>query len=450
MATAHAGGGTSAAAGVQVLELKPLKEQLDVLSAKGRMREALAVCEALDGEAQDAGITDRLRVALGVHLCEGVRPLCHARLRCPPAPSVATTARASRMEWRASAHDVSQTCGDVVQGDLDQGLSEIASASRIYPLAMLQYFPSLLPDPKAALATMDKSHMSRRTRSLLGLAPAPDGAAMPWAHQLQRGGGRGDYRSGGGALEGPARGSADALADLAAQAEADAATALAESVVMADSSADASPALVLPYLVTFRSRMLSRVAPAADKQVRDTSRPARTACGRSRHDSQLMCWYACLATEAIRCFCQYRGACHPVQAGTAHSREVVDMALLLGWLQGAEHAALLGMLRQPNAVPLVQGCAALQRAGLYLELVRCCAPRLYVPALWLVGTRSRALPLSRALPAAGAPTSRCVVKGWLVSIMFSIASRQCGLDPGGQRMGGMLLEHACLTVWAYR
>lgn len=61
---------------MQVLELKPLQEQLDVLVAKGRIREALAVCEALDGEAQDPGIKDRLRVALGVHLCDEVRAAC--------------------------------------------------------------------------------------------------------------------------------------------------------------------------------------------------------------------------------------------------------------------------------------------------------------------------------------------------------------------------------------
>lgn len=64
------------------------------------------------------------------------------------------------------------------------------------------------------------------------------------------------------------------------------------------------------------------------------------------------------------------GAGCAVQVGATRAREVVDMALLLGWLQGAEHAALLGMLRQPNAVPLSQGRTALQRAGLYLELVR--------------------------------------------------------------------------------
>lgn len=70
-------------AAVQVLELKPLQEQLDVLVAKGRTREALAVCEALDGEAQDPGIKDRLRVALGVHLCDEVR------VACSPPPSIA-------------------------------------------------------------------------------------------------------------------------------------------------------------------------------------------------------------------------------------------------------------------------------------------------------------------------------------------------------------------------
>lgn len=79
------------------------------------------------------------------------------------------------------------------------------------------------------------------------------------------------------------------------------------------------------------------------------------------------------------------------------------MALLLGWLQGAEHAALLGMLRQPNAVPLVQGRAALQRAGLYLELVRCCcADHLPLPTSLLFGTCLHTVP-----PAAAPPGSVC-------------------------------------------
>lgn len=59
-----------------------------------------------------------------------------------------------------------------------------------------------------------------------------------------------------------------------------------------------------------------------------------------------------------------------MQADSRHARQTVDMALLLGWLQGQEHAALLAMLRQPNAVPLAQGRSALRGAGLYLELVR--------------------------------------------------------------------------------
>lgn len=144
-----------------------------------------------------------------------------------------------------------------MQGDLDQGLSEIASASRIYPLAMLQYFPSLLPDPKAALATMDKTHMSRGTRVLLGIAPraapTPD-AARNSAHGQAVGG------AGGGLA----------------------------------SSQNAAPSLVLPYLVTFRSRMLSRAGSDSEKEVRRYSRPGHLC---SRIGQQHRRGKACL-TEA--------------------------------------------------------------------------------------------------------------------------------------------------------
>jgi hypothetical protein len=51
-------------------------------------------------------------------------------------------------------------------------------------------------------------------------------------------------------------------------------------------------------------------------------------------------------------------------------KAVVDMALLLGWLQVADYGALLRMLKQPHSVPLAHGRLALSRAGLYLELVR--------------------------------------------------------------------------------
>eukprot|EP00892_Ulva_mutabilis_P012193 jgi/Ulvmu1/9346/UM050_0098.1 len=281
---------------VQVLELRPLKEQLDVLVAKGRIREALAVCEALDGEAQDPGILDRLRVALGVQLCD--------------------------------------------EGDLDQGLSEIASASRTYPLAMLQYFPTLLPDPKAALASMDRSHMSSRTRTLLGLSAATDPSprwpqppaaisAKPRSRMGESAASMGDpsaahIRHGSGA-DGAADAYAAAMDSAQLPVEPGSAWAAGAAVqpverpsAAAAAAAGNNPALALPYLVTFRSRMLSRTAE---------------------------------------------------EAAGPHARQIVDMALLLGWLQGAEHAALLAMLRQPNAVPLVQGRAALRAAGMYLELI---------------------------------------------------------------------------------
>lgn len=50
--------------------------------------------------------------------------------------------------------------------------------------------------------------------------------------------------------------------------------------------------------------------------------------------------------------------------------EIVDMALLQGWLQVADYGALLGLLTQPNSVPLSDGREALATEGLYVELVR--------------------------------------------------------------------------------
>jgi hypothetical protein len=65
---------------------------------------------------------------------------------------------------------------------------------------------------------------------------------------------------------------------------------------------------------------------------------------------------------------------HPSQAlhsqADADAREIVDMALLLGWLQVEDYGALIGLLTQPNAVPLPAGRAALSAQGMYLELVR--------------------------------------------------------------------------------
>lgn len=58
-----------------------------------------------------------------------------------------------------------------------------------------------------------------------------------------------------------------------------------------------------------------------------------------------------------------------LQEGEPAAREVVDMALLLGWLQVEDYGALLGLLTQRNAVPLPAGRAALSGKGLYLELV---------------------------------------------------------------------------------
>lgn len=65
-----------------------------------------------------------------------------------------------------------------MQGDLDIGLLEIASASKMYPLAILQYFPTLISNPEATLATMARKHMSAATRELLGFG-LPPGTPRP-------------------------------------------------------------------------------------------------------------------------------------------------------------------------------------------------------------------------------------------------------------------------------
>ena len=61
---------------------------------------------------------------------------------------------------------------------MDVGLLEIASASKMYPLAILQYFPTLISNPEATLATMARKHMSAATRELLGFA-LPPGTPRP-------------------------------------------------------------------------------------------------------------------------------------------------------------------------------------------------------------------------------------------------------------------------------
>lgn len=164
-----------------------------------------------------------------------------------------------------------------LQGDLDQGLSEIASASRTYPLAMLQYFPTLLPDPKAALATMDKSHMSARTRALLGLV-TPRDPSPRWQHprlpepvQLH------ERSAGPDAADGASM--PQVATERARAAPGTTRPRLRDPV-------DTPPALAIPYLVTFRSRMLSRTTDEVRGTLTLDTRPSLAAamrlctCGR--------------------------------------------------------------------------------------------------------------------------------------------------------------------------
>jgi hypothetical protein len=69
-----------------------------------------------------------------------------------------------------------------MQGDLDRGFLQMASASQMYPLAILQYFPSLISNPEATLATMARKHMSAATRELLGFS-LPAGVPRPVPYQ---------------------------------------------------------------------------------------------------------------------------------------------------------------------------------------------------------------------------------------------------------------------------
>lgn len=59
---------------MQVMALHSLEDQIDALVDMGKIREALALCEACGSAGKD--FTDALRVALGVHLCDTVR-CCH-------------------------------------------------------------------------------------------------------------------------------------------------------------------------------------------------------------------------------------------------------------------------------------------------------------------------------------------------------------------------------------
>lgn len=68
---------------LQVMRLLSLQQQVDALVELSKIREALLLCEANGAAA--AHLTDGLRVALGVQLCDTVRALhACAACMCPP------------------------------------------------------------------------------------------------------------------------------------------------------------------------------------------------------------------------------------------------------------------------------------------------------------------------------------------------------------------------------
>jgi hypothetical protein len=54
------------------MKLLLLEDQIEALVEMGKIREALALCGSTGSAGAD--FTDALRVALGVQLCDGVRP----------------------------------------------------------------------------------------------------------------------------------------------------------------------------------------------------------------------------------------------------------------------------------------------------------------------------------------------------------------------------------------
>jgi hypothetical protein len=176
-------------------------------------------------------------------------------LQQPQAPTLPARVKIHAHHGKAGLNPSLST----MQGDMDQGLLEMASARGCNPLALLQFFPSLLRHPADAVALLP-AHQRSRARDHGPVATPPDVATA------------------------------------------------------------------LPYLVTFRSRLASRVGDSADAEEDEVAGGARSA---------------------------------------------VDYALMLAWLQVGDYGALLALFKQGNAIGLQPGVLALRGAGAYRELVRC-------------------------------------------------------------------------------
>jgi Na+-transporting methylmalonyl-CoA/oxaloacetate decarboxylase gamma subunit len=207
---------------------------------------------------------------------------------------------------------------------MDEGLSEIASAAQLHPLALLQFFPSLLEDPVAAMESLPAKHRRHITHSASpeahDKAATDDVTALDDLSVLDTGVPRHEGKQ-------TTKGQPDESVDPRQ----------GQDAVSTGAEANEPPlTLILPYLVTYHSRLLAR---ASNIEAAKGSANVEEAESTAEEETRV--------------------------------RQIIDLALLQAWLQLQEYGALLTLLRQPHAVPLEAGAAALRRAGVYKEEVCC-------------------------------------------------------------------------------
>ena len=225
----------------------------------------------------------------------------------------------------------------MVQGEWDEGLLQIASSRGAHPATLLQFFPSLLPHPGAALAALPPSHRSARAVSADGGGAHGTSAAQgPFAAQGS------EQASGAEPRDGSASGGTQQGA-------------AAPSRQTPGAPASPSVAAVIPYLITLRSRLMAQGS--RDSSTHATTDSASTARGPTSTPSAPAA--AAAASDRQR-----------FTSGGSETREMIDLALVRGWLQVHDYGALLRLLQQPNHLPLEEGAETLHAAGAYRELVR--------------------------------------------------------------------------------
>ena len=231
-----------------------------------------------------------------------------------------------------------------MQGEWDEGLLEIASSRSAHPVALLQFFPTLLQDADAAAATLPASQRSKFAVN----AEAMDSSGLAGTERVP----------------------------LQQDAQSDNASTHATEQVQ--EAAPPPVATVLPYLVTLRSRLMSSTqggAADSDESEQDSSASSQDNTarqpGRSSSQASLDGNAADRVTVGDEAGISGAGASQAMTAfELQEARASVDLALVRAWLQAADYGALLGLLRQQNAIPLDAGEATLRAAGAYRELVR--------------------------------------------------------------------------------